>query len=254
MRKYEQDIKIVLIKLAWSILTCIQAGSVPDMQLNHFSFPCHNHQVKQKSNFAIKKSIRFFCTVGAIKTISRFDLHMSCNRTCPLSPSLDQILTYDYCNTDIFINYALILLLQAAVLLHDIPAVINAFSTLFLWSFQIALCSIVGCVGVSVVWCAQMGILINNRHFRSGNDDSLCTWSAWIYAVSLASGFISLVYYAVIEEPITTVAHICALGMGIFVDKVAYHYQQSAKSEDSKSEYTSSQPLSTSKWMYSLLC
>ena len=171
---------------------------------------------------------------------------MSCNRTCPVSPTLDQILTYDNCNTDIAINYALILLFQATVFAHDIPYTITAVSTLYLWAFQLVLCLLVGCVGVSVVWSAQMGILIHFRNFRSGSSLDSNSWSSLWYYFSLTSGLIAWIYYAVIEEPITTVAHICALIMGVLVDLAAQRWEVKVLSEKAKEEDLQSRLISSS--------
>ena len=148
---------------------------------------------------------------------------MSCNKTCPLNPSLHQIFTYDDCSTDIAINYILIVLLQGTILLHDFPISTTVLSTIYLWAFQITLCLIVGCIGVSVVWSSQMGILIHNRYFRTASSHP--SWSICLFYASIAAGFIAWIYYAVIEEPITTIAHVCALAMGVLVDIVAQRWE-----------------------------
>ena len=149
---------------------------------------------------------------------------MPCDNSCPLNPSIVQILTYDYCDEHIAINYSLILLLQAAVLLHGIPTKIVAFSTFYLWAFQVILCLIVGCVGVSVVWSAQLGILMHRRHHlaaKSSPHQELPPWSWKLFSLSLVVGSTTWVYYAVIWEPITTLAHVCALVMGILLGAFA---------------------------------
>ncbi len=150
---------------------------------------------------------------------------MPCNKTCPQHPSLEEILTYDHCVPDIVINYSLILLLQATVIFHRIPAKITACSTFYLWAFQIILCFVVGCVGVSVVWSAQLGILIHHRRQRLAAKSLLHEvtplWAGRLYRLSLVIGFTSWVYYAIIEEPITTLAHLCAFAMGILLDLLA---------------------------------
>ena len=46
-----------------------------------------------------------------------------------------------------------------------------------------------------------------------------------MFYASIAAGFIAWIYYAVIEEPITTIAHVCALAMGFLVDIVAQRWE-----------------------------
>ena len=162
---------------------------------------------------------------------------MSCNNSCPLHPSLEEILTYDHCVTDIVINYALILLLQVTVLLHRIPTKIVACTTIYLWVFQVTLCLIAGCVGVSVVWSAQLGILIHHRRHRLATKPSLHEeprlWATRFHIASLVIGFTSWVYYAVIEDPISTLAHFCALAMGLLLDALTQRWIPPPPSEQS---------------------
>jgi hypothetical protein len=153
---------------------------------------------------------------------------MPCADSCPVNPSLEQILTYDYCDKHFLINYSLILLLQATVLVHKIPAKIVACSTIYLWAFQIILCLIVGCVGVSVVWSAQLGILIHHRWHRfrgkSTLHEEVPLWSGILFYFSLVVGFTAWIYYAVTWEPITSLAHFCAVIMGFLLDALAQRW------------------------------
>ncbi len=148
---------------------------------------------------------------------------MSCNNSSPLHQSLETILTYNHCVQDIVINYSLILLLQITVVFHGMRIKIVAGSTIYLWVFQVILCLIVGCVGVSVVWSAQLGILIHYRLHRLAANPLIPAdlLARGLYRLSLVMGFTAWVYYAVVEEPIATLAHFCALVMGLLLGILA---------------------------------
>jgi hypothetical protein len=90
------------------------------------------------------------------------------------------------------------------------------------------LCLNVGCVGVSVVWSAQLGVLIHHRRHRPTAKPALREetplWAGRLYRLSLLIGSTAWVYYAVIEEPITTMAHFCALAMGLILDALTQRW------------------------------
>ena len=71
------------------------------------------------------------------------------------------ILTYDGSSTDIIINYTMLainLLITAFVNRHQgVLWWVNVLLTAFLFAFQIVLCLVIGCMGISVVWSAQFG-------------------------------------------------------------------------------------------------
>ena len=111
-------------------------------------------------------------------------------------------------------------------MIHRIPASITVLTTIYLWVFQILLCLMVGCVGVSVVWSSQMGILIHHHRSQTSNFQGLQgSWCYFWYYASLFGGFSAWFYYMLIEEPLTTIAHICALVMGVLVDISAQQLQ-----------------------------
>ena len=143
-----------------------------------------------------------------------------CIESPPLNPSVEIILTYNYCLRDVTINYALISLMQFTILVHRMATMSIVLSTIYLWSFQVALCRSVGCVGVSVVWSAQMGILLHYRRRQQAKRIPSSATAQYWYRTSMACGIAAWIYYAAIAEPITTVAHLCALAMGIVVDMV----------------------------------
>ena len=76
-------------------------------------------------------------------------------------------------------------------------------------AFQIVLCLALGCVGVSIVWCAEMGWVLKMRGSEAG-------WKMQVLCVDVGA----LLFYAFASEPITTVAHVAAIAMGQAVWRV----------------------------------
>ena len=70
-------------------------------------------------------------------------------------------------------------------------------------AFQIVLCLALGCVGVSIVWCAEMGWVLKMRGTEAG-------WKKQVLCVDVGA----LLFYAFASEPITTVAHVAAIALG----------------------------------------
>ena len=150
---------------------------------------------------------------------------MAYNTSIPLHQSLENILTYNHCVEDIIINYILILLLQITILFHEMGNKIVACSTIYLWGFQVMLCFIVNTVGVSVIWSAQLGILIHHRGHRvAARIRAESPWAGRLFRLSLVIGGTAWIYYAVLYAPRTTLAHFCALVMGLLMDKLAQHW------------------------------
>jgi hypothetical protein len=185
-------------------------------------------------------------------------IFLPCATPCPTHPSVLQILTYNRCARDIGINYTLIALLQFAVCAQGMSVPIIILSTMYLWLFQVVLCLAVGCIGVSVVWSAQMGILLHSSRGRQAAAqhapaNTICGHSPGATATAAASataaagearaaaaaarrarrlraaavacGAAAWAYYAATAEPITTAAHLCAFAMGVAVDAVAQRFE-----------------------------
>ncbi len=119
-----------------------------------------------------------------------------CIESPPLNPSVENILTYNYCLRDAAINYALIALMQITVLVHRMAAKSMVLSTLYLWTFQVVLCRGVGCVGVSVVWSAQMGILVHYRQRQQAKRIFGSATARSCYTMSMTCGIAAWIYYA----------------------------------------------------------
>ena len=139
-----------------------------------------------------------------------------CIESSSFNPSVENILTYNYCLRDVIINYSLIAVMQITVLVHRLATISIVLSTLYLWIFQVALCRGMGCVGVSVVWSAQMGILFHYR--QRGQSKSISTIARCWYYTSMTCGIAAWMYYAAIAEPLTTVAHLCSMAKGLLLD------------------------------------
>jgi hypothetical protein len=151
------------------------------------------------------------------------------------------ILTYDGCTVDVIINYTLIAFALLAIVSHDCvyssPMGLSTRGcavdlqswrwlpvTLFLWSFQISLCLFVGCLGVSVVWSAQVGYICIRRHLNSCVHPSptigasrICRPAAFctlVFAVTAVLAVAAWIYYAAVDVLLTSVAHLCAVVLG----------------------------------------
>lgn len=139
------------------------------------------------------------------------------------------ILSYSGSSVDIAINYIVLVInlvwCVIALSLHtkDIErstALRNfAISALaFVFLFQIGLCLLVHCAGISIMWCAMGGWVISERkRLKETSDQELSRWRATsinmeTLVVLLDVGVI--MYYAIEAEVITTVAHICAVILG----------------------------------------
>eukprot|EP00439_Symbiodinium_sp_Y106_P074386 s744_g14.t1 len=81
---------------------------------------------------------------------------MSCDfdTDCP-DGSIGCILSYNGCEKDVVINYALIL--AQAPAFYKCAGVYSLVIFVFYSAFQVLLCVLVHCSGVSVVWCAMLG-------------------------------------------------------------------------------------------------
>mmetsp|Transcript_38007 Transcript_38007/g.92109 ORF Transcript_38007/g.92109 Transcript_38007/m.92109 type:complete len:213 (+) Transcript_38007:173-811(+) len=165
-------------------------------------------------------------------------------------PSKTQcILTYGGSERDIIINYALVainlFICIKALVIHN-NSVLDKFYRHATWAlafvvlFQIVLCLILGCSGISIIWCSMAGWIMSQRRqmIRSGVDEDnngdslsqenrtaassithekLSKMGQWAILLDLGA----IVYYLVVSEFIATVAHGCALVMGACLSELA---------------------------------
>ena len=141
-----------------------------------------------------------------------------------LSHEVLAILTYDGSFENVMINYTMVLVtLYTLLLLQSISqlprySLFLLASSVFLVAYQIGLCLLVQCVGISIVWSAYSGMVYNILHHHARRSEEpfdenilfqvrlqfLCVLSVWMY-------------YLFVEEIITTVAHILAFVLGILI-------------------------------------
>jgi len=176
--------------------------------------------------------------------------------TCPsdyLQEQVTCIFTYDGSIKDILINYTLFLLnviIAAIPLLLPVAAITHrtrnndlhkrrlcALSSLsFVSMFQVILCLLVKCNGISIIWCAIAAwIWMDYRTFKRGRDDDTSSnittncrnGNYKIHQITvMVIDTVAIIYYAIVMEPITTVAHILAivvLGIPLYIltDKIS---------------------------------
>ena len=75
----------------------------------------------------------------------------------------------------------------------------------FVTVFQISLCWAVGCSGISIIWCACAGWALQRDgwHITTSSTPTV-----------IAVDTLAIFYYAITAEPITTLAHGCAIALG----------------------------------------
>jgi hypothetical protein len=138
------------------------------------------------------------------------------------------ILTYGGGGVDVAINYFLLLV----NLIYCASALVTASlefqrcalgAFIFVVSFQVVLCLILGCSGISIIWCAMAGWIMSQRRFetKEANDGVPASTSSTrdnllsrMARLVILMDFFAMTYYWIIAEAITTVAHICALALG----------------------------------------
>lgn len=188
------------------------------------------------------------------------------------------ILTYGGSKRDIVLNYALVAInlyiCIKALVIHS-NSVLDKFygnATLalgFVIAFQIILCLILGCSGISIIWCSMAGWIMSQKRqiIRSGVDDDddddndndrlsqqenrtaassisyekLAQRAQWVILLDLAA----IIYYLVVSEMITTVAHGCALVMGACLSKLVNKHSgvTSSRATNDSTTGTNEEPL-----------
>jgi hypothetical protein len=92
-------------------------------------------------------------------------------------------------------------------------------------AFQIILCLFVGCVGISIIWCAMLGWMV--LEFTTAQSTSAASSDPEPGRIAAAStmflDLVAIIYYAVNAPTITTVAHLLAILMGMILEVVTVH-------------------------------
>ena len=122
---------------------------------------------------------------------------------------------------DIVINYTL-LFATAALFIFGGPPKRRGAMLLFFAAFQLGLCYVIGCTGVSIIWCACAGGGALDQH----RDLRLVAFRVVAVAVVAA-----LLWYALMAEAITDIAHVCALTMGFLAVQADEAYSRRIEEE-----------------------
>ena len=154
-------------------------------------------------------------------------------------PQVNCILTYGGSQTDIAINYSILLInMTACALLLGWDSRTNQRRALlsfgFTVTFQIVLCMALGCAGISIIWCASAGWMMQRQRRNSqtealvdacdevmlsqSNESQLLVVGRQVALVVDAA---AILYYLWTAEFITTVAHSCAVVMGMLLYRPA---------------------------------
>ena len=126
------------------------------------------------------------------------------------------ILSYGGDLRDMTINYTLICLTLAACI-HALncepPSFLfrkkaAALTTLegTLWIFQLSLCLVVGCSGVSIIWNAHLGYMVGLLR-QAGRESR-------VLVLTVLLGLLADGYYLLTADELTTTAHVCAACLG----------------------------------------
>lgn len=116
------------------------------------------------------------------------------------------------------------------ILLYEFYYYCMRLNWLFSFLLQIILCLFDGCVGISIIWCSYCGFSVVAYQNLSKDpvvkqEYSKRRFLKPIYNLSLTYCGVVCMYYAMAEEPITTVAHACAVVMGGLIGYVFSSYQ-----------------------------
>lgn len=136
-------------------------------------------------------------------------------------------MTYDGSALDTGLNYSVFLInlvcCIAAVKEQKSYAIICLLSVSV---FQWVLCLVLGCSGISIIWCAMAGWIFNQDRLKSNaaavtnasdNDPSHVMMAERVQNMArsvLVLDLFVVLYYAVVSEAITTVAHTLAVILG----------------------------------------
>ena len=146
------------------------------------------------------------------------DEESGCSREVFLE-SLQCVLTYNGSEHHMIINYSLLLLdiIICGMLLSRSPSSRRHFyameSLIGVISFQIGLCLLIGCMGISLVWCALCGWYFHQQLSVTNDVQTVQITSGSL--IMVIANLAALLYYAASTTAITTLAHELAILLGI---------------------------------------
>ena len=147
------------------------------------------------------------------------------------------ILSYDGSKKDVMLNFSILIIniVMASIQLlharayecHDLHWIrasrrrmLRALLSLtFMTAFQIILCLFVGCTGISIIWCGIFGwilmdllkkrrerqcVEVTNQQSSNARVNNIAMHQTIVFMINV---FV-ISYYAVVAEPITTIAHV----------------------------------------------
>ena len=93
------------------------------------------------------------------------------------------------------------------------------YAVFIVFLFQIGLCLLVHCYGISLVWCAMGGWIVSERkrlrgRLQNGDLSAFRSSAVGVEMSVVLMDISAIVYYAFVSPFITTVAHVCALILG----------------------------------------
>jgi len=195
------------------------------------------------SEFVLGTSVPYFYeNPAALEAVPRT---MECSES---EEKLECILTYAGSKNDIAINYSVLFatLIASSVVLrtHCYSPSANFICARLVWmiiallgltAFQITLCFSLGCSGISIIWNAMDGFLVANYWQRKKYSDENLNANNSLNLVMghacVAVGLAADIYYAILSEILTTVAHVCAVLLGMLLYLVyTYSFRGQANS------------------------
>lgn len=139
-----------------------------------------------------------------------------------LLAKIECILTYGGSGLDVAINYALLVLdvTFSAWWLNIAKqnAMKPCISLIAVMIYQVVLCLFLGCSGVSIVWCAVVGWYIQKS--RCQLQAAVSPQNKAFEIALLLLNASALIYYAITSAMITSLAHGCALLLGMGFSKL----------------------------------
>jgi len=132
-------------------------------------------------------------------------------------------LLYDDSLPDIAINYSLLLTATLVTSIPwpgglSLPPLRNAALLLLLVTTQALVWYLAEAFGVSLVWCGQLGLLALTLALVLRSRPHQCAAPQVLaYSTALLLGLAGIVYYSIHFPPITTVAHLLAVLLGLLL-------------------------------------
>jgi hypothetical protein len=167
------------------------------------------------------------------------------------------ILSYNSHIPDCILNYTLVVvsLIYCTLTVHNHTRDEQKASQLLRFAvgallamtvLQLTLGLTLGCSGISIIWCAMGGWIMSERRRVLDGQDEAEELSPSVQRVMKGGLMVilfdaaAIIYYAVVAEPITSVAHFCALIVGAILSKI------SIKLYDEPPDNPTSEPLLSS--------